>query len=127
MAGCISNGCLLQGLIASVMVDAPPPPSCTDLGSVVPAVKLSTRSVWNHRFVCPSALAQTPFPWNLLAWLLVQVPFNQMDMPICPLQSQIAGSTGHLDQCALCGALCSAAALQHRPKPLPGIPRLFYT
>ena len=97
------------------MVDAPPPPSCTVLGSAVPAVKLSTQSVWDRRFVCPTALPQTPFPWNLLAWFTVQVPFSQIDMPICPLKSQIASSTGHLDQYALCGVLCSAAALQRRP------------
>ena len=54
-----------------------------------------------------------------LAWLTVQVPFNQMDMPICPLKSQIAGSTGHPDLCALCGVLWSAAALQRRPPAAP--------
>ena len=101
------------------MANAPLPLTCTVLGSAVPTGKLSTRSVWNCRFVFPIALAQTPFSWNLLAWLTVQVPFSQMDMPICPLKSQIAGSTGHPDQCALCRALRSAAALQRR---LPAAP-----
>ena len=36
------------------MADAPLPPSCTILGSAVPAVKPSTRSVWNCHFVCPT-------------------------------------------------------------------------
>ena len=93
------------------MADIPPPRSCTVLGSAVPTVNLSTRSVRNRRFVCPTALPQTLFPWNLLAWLTVQVPFS---LKFSPLKSQIAGSTGHPDQCALCGALWSAAALQRR-------------
>ncbi|KAK2118967.1 LIM domain only protein 7 [Saguinus oedipus] len=46
----------------------------------------------------PTAPAQITFPRNLLFWLIVQVPFNQMDMPICPSKSQIAGLTGHPDQ-----------------------------
>ena len=113
------------------MADSPPPPSCTVLGSAVPAVKLSTQNVWNRRFVCPTALPQMPFPWNLLAWPTVQVPFNQLDTPICPLKSQIAGSTGHLDLCALGGVLWTAAAApatecasQNR---CTGIPCLSYT
>ena len=63
-----------------------------------------------------TALAQTPLPRNLLVWLTVQVPFNQMDMLICPPKSQIAGLAGHPDQCVLCGVLRSAAALHHQPK-----------
>ena len=117
------------------MANTPPPPV---LGSAVPTVKLFTWSIWNYRFVCPTALAQTPFPWNLLTWLTVQVPFNQMDMPICSLKSQIAGSTGHPDHCTLCRALWSAAVLQRRPPAalvtgctsqnhFAGIPCLFYT
>ena len=120
------------------MANAPPPLSCTVLGSAVHVVKLSTWSVLNRRFFCPTALAQKPFPWNLLAWLAVQVLFNQMDMPICPLKSQIAGSTGYLDPCTLCGALWSTAALQRQPPAAPatgctsqnhfaGAPCLFYT
>ena len=55
MAGCISNGSVpLSGRISSVMANAPPPPSCTVLGSAVLAVKLSTWSVSNCHFVCPS-------------------------------------------------------------------------
>ena len=105
-----------------VMANTPHPLSCTILGSAVPVVKLSTQSVWNRLFVCPTGLAQMLFPWNLLAWLTVQVPFNKMDMPSCPLKSQIVGSTGHLDQCALCGVLWSATMLQRQPKPLRGCP-----
>ncbi|KAK2093494.1 hypothetical protein P7K49_027232 [Saguinus oedipus] len=43
----------------------------------------------------PTAPAQITFPRNLLVWLIVQVLFNQVDMPICPSKSQIAGLTGH--------------------------------
>ncbi|KAK2101124.1 hypothetical protein P7K49_022472 [Saguinus oedipus] len=46
----------------------------------------------------PTALAQITLPRKLLVWLIVQVPFNQMDMPICPSKSQIASLTGHPDQ-----------------------------
>ncbi|KAK2101581.1 Ovostatin 2 [Saguinus oedipus] len=46
----------------------------------------------------PTAPAQITFPRNLLVWLIVQIPFNQMDMPICPSKSQIASLTGHPDQ-----------------------------
>ena len=60
MAGCLGNGRLgsngsvpQKGRIASVMVNAPPPPSCTILGSAVPTVKLSTWRVSNCHFVCP--------------------------------------------------------------------------
>ena len=103
------------------MADAPPPWSCTILGSAVPSGSLSTRSIWNRRFVCPTALPQTLFPWNLLAWLTVQVLFS---LKFSPLKSQIAGSTGHLDQCALCRAQCSAAVLRCGlpPHRLPATP-----
>ncbi|KAK2082941.1 hypothetical protein P7K49_038177 [Saguinus oedipus] len=50
----------------------------------------------------PTAPAQITFPRNLLVWLIVQVPFNQMDMPICPSKSHIAGLTGHPDQRVPC-------------------------
>ncbi|KAK2086089.1 ATP-binding cassette sub- B member 10, mitochondrial [Saguinus oedipus] len=46
----------------------------------------------------PTTPAQITLPRKLLVWLIVQVPFNQMDMPICPSKSQIAGLTGHPDQ-----------------------------
>ena len=75
-----------------------------------------TWSICNHHFVCPTALPQTLFPWNLLAWLTVQVPFS---LKVSPLKSQIAGSTGHPVQCTLCGVLCSATALQHQPPVAP--------
>ncbi|KAK2098785.1 hypothetical protein P7K49_024236 [Saguinus oedipus] len=45
----------------------------------------------------PTSLGQIMLPRKLLVWLTVQVPFNQMDMPICPSKSQIAGLTGHPD------------------------------
>ena len=90
-----------------------------------PSGNLSTRSIWNHRFVCPTVLPQMLCPWNLLGWLSVQVPFS---LKFSPLKTQVAGSTGPPDQCALCGSLCSATVLQRgQPKPLPGVPRLFYT
>ena len=51
VAGCLGNGRLHQQWeyrqIASVMADSSPSLSCTILGSTVPAVKLSTRSIWN--------------------------------------------------------------------------------
>ena len=72
------------------------------------------RSVWNCHFVCPTALPQSLLPWNLLGWLTVQVPFS---LKFSPLKSQIASSTGHPDQCALCGALCITTTLQRRPSP----------
>ncbi|KAK2097978.1 hypothetical protein P7K49_023429 [Saguinus oedipus] len=46
----------------------------------------------------PTAPAQITLPRKLLVWLIVHVPFNQMDMPICPSKSEIAGLTGHPDQ-----------------------------
>ncbi|KAK2115756.1 hypothetical protein P7K49_006382 [Saguinus oedipus] len=46
----------------------------------------------------PTTPAQITLPMKLLVWLTVQVPFNQMDMPICPSNSQIASLTGHPDQ-----------------------------
>ncbi|KAK2115053.1 Serine/threonine-protein kinase Nek1 [Saguinus oedipus] len=46
----------------------------------------------------PTTPAQITLPRKLLVWLIVQVPFNQMNMPICPSKSQIAGLTGHPDQ-----------------------------
>ena len=64
----------------------------------------------------PTAGAQTPLPRSLLVWLAVQVPFNQMAMLICPPKSQIAGFTGHPDQCVLHGVLRSANALRRRLK-----------
>ena len=46
---------LRRGRISSVMANTPPPPSCTVLGSVVLAVRLSTLSISSCRFVCPCA------------------------------------------------------------------------
>ena len=77
-------------------------------------------------FCFPTALPQTLFPWNFLAWLTVQVPFS---LKFSPLKSQIASSTGHPDQCTLCRAPatnCTGCRL-HQPKPLPRVPHLFYT
>ncbi|KAK2093675.1 hypothetical protein P7K49_027413 [Saguinus oedipus] len=45
----------------------------------------------------PTAPAQIMLPRNLLVWLTVQVPLNQMDMLICPPKSQTASLTGHPD------------------------------
>ena len=83
------------------MVDAPPPRSVS--GTV------STGSVWNRRFVCPTVLPQKLCFCNPLGCPTVQVPFSQIDMPVCPLKSQISSSTGHPDKRALCGALCRAS------------------
>ena len=69
-----------------------------------------------------TALAQTPLPRNLLVWLTVQVPFNQMDMLICPPKSQIAGLTGHQDQCILCGVPVCCGASRNGPCKLRGLP-----
>ncbi|KAK2096683.1 hypothetical protein P7K49_025717, partial [Saguinus oedipus] len=46
----------------------------------------------------PTTPAQITLPRKLLVWLIVQVLFNQMNMPICPSKSQIASLTGHPDQ-----------------------------
>ncbi|KAK2101572.1 hypothetical protein P7K49_019238 [Saguinus oedipus] len=68
---------------------------CTEIVQTVEWLTLSQR---------PTAPAQMKLPRNLLVWLTVQVSgFNQMDMLICPPKSQIAGLTGHPDQCVLCG------------------------
>ena len=103
------------------MVDAPPPRSIS--GNV------STGSVWNHRFVCPTVLPQMLCPCNPLCWPTVQVPFS---LKFSPLKSPVASSTGHPDKHALCGALCRASRRHpgcrlHQPKPLPGVPYLLYT
>ncbi|KAK2114267.1 hypothetical protein P7K49_008533 [Saguinus oedipus] len=45
----------------------------------------------------PTTLAHITLPRKLLVWLIVQVPFNQMNMPICASKSQIAGLSGHPD------------------------------
>ena len=90
-----------------VMADALP-------HGAAPSGNLSTRSIWNHRFVCPTVLPQMLCPWNLLGWLTVQVPFS---LKFSSLKSQVAGSTGHPDQCALCGVLCSTAALRREVPP----------
>ena len=57
MVGCLSNGRLVSsGSVpqyarnVSVVVDAPPPPSCTVLDSAVLALKLSTQSISNCCF-----------------------------------------------------------------------------
>ncbi|KAK2096185.1 hypothetical protein P7K49_025219 [Saguinus oedipus] len=65
---------------------APQEPADRALGSVRSPVLL------------PTTPAQITLPRKLLVWLIVQVLFNQMDMPICPCKSQIAGLTGHPDQ-----------------------------
>ncbi|KAK2101663.1 hypothetical protein P7K49_019329 [Saguinus oedipus] len=65
---------------------APQSPADRALGSVRSPVPL------------PTAHAQITLPRKLLVWLIVQVLFNQMDMPICPSKSQIACLTGHPDQ-----------------------------
>ncbi|KAK2118311.1 hypothetical protein P7K49_005198 [Saguinus oedipus] len=49
----------------------------------------------------PTTPAQITLPRKLLVWLIVQVPFNQMNIAICPSKSQIAGLTGHPDQLVL--------------------------
>ncbi|KAK2096069.1 hypothetical protein P7K49_025103 [Saguinus oedipus] len=75
----------------------------------------------------PTAPAHITIPRNVLVWLIVQVPLNQMDMPICPSKSQIAGLTGHPDQSVLCRVplrcqkrLREPAVLASRVSPTPG-------
>ncbi|KAK2120917.1 hypothetical protein P7K49_002303 [Saguinus oedipus] len=72
--------------VRSTLSLAPQEPADRALGSVRSPVPL------------PTTPAQITLPRKLLVWHIVQVPFNQMDMPICPSKSQIAGLTGHPDQ-----------------------------
>ena len=104
-----------------VMVDAPPPRSFS--GTV------SMWSFWNRRFVRPTALPQMLCPCNPLCWPTFQVSFS---LKFSPLKSRFASSTGHLDKHTLWGALCRAGRRHpgcrlHQPKPLPGVPCIFYT
>ena len=90
---------------------------------------VSTGSIWNRRFVCPTVLPQTLCPCNPLGWPTVQVLFS---LKFSPLKSQVAGSTWHPDKRSLCGVLCRAGRRHpgcwlHQPKSLPGVPRLLYT
>ena len=103
------------------MVDAPPPQSIS--GTVCMG------SIWNCGFVRPTGLPQTLCPCNPLGWPTLRVPFS---LKSSPLKSQVAGSAGHPDKCALWGALGRAG--HHHPGCrlrqvvcLPGIPRLCYT
>ncbi|KAK2109112.1 hypothetical protein P7K49_014277 [Saguinus oedipus] len=103
------------------MVDAPPSPGCTVLDASSkalsskrlqspPCLSRSTLSLAPQEpadralgsvrspVPLPTTPAQITLPRKLLVWLIVQVPFNQMDMPVCPSKSQIAGLTGHPDQ-----------------------------
>ncbi|KAK2094871.1 hypothetical protein P7K49_026331 [Saguinus oedipus] len=57
----------------------------------------------------PNALATITLLRNLLVCLIVQDPFNKMDMPIYPSKSQTARLTGHPDQSVLCPVLCGVA------------------
>ena len=76
-----------------------------------------------EHFESPFCLSQYPGPnsISLESSCLAHCPSPvQSDgYAICPLKSQISGSTGHPDQCALCRALWSTAALQHRPPAAP--------
>ena len=122
MAGCVSSGRVSQlGRVASVMVDAPSPRSAS--GTV------STASVWNRRFVCPTALSHMLCPCNPLGWPTTQVPFS---LKFRPLKSQVAVSTGHPDKRALWGSLgragrCHPGCRLLQAEPLPGVPHLLYT
>ena len=110
-----------SGRVASVMVDVPPPWSASGM--------VCTASVWNRRFVCPTALSHTLCPCNPLGWPTAQVPFS---LEFSPLKSQVAISTGHPDKCALWGSL-GRAGRRHpgcqllQAEPLPGVPCLLYT
>ena len=102
------------------MVDAPSLRSAS--GTV------STASIWNRRFVRPTALLQTLCSCNPLGWPTVQVPFS---LKFSPLKSQVASSTGHPDKRALWGALSRASHRHpgcqlHQAVSLPGIPRRLY-
>ena len=95
VAGCLGNGKLRQQwACTSVGMGCLGNGRCPSPMELLSG-NLSTGSVWNHH------------THYLLGWLTVQVPFS---LKFSPLKFQVAGSTGHPDQCALCGALCSAAA-----------------
>ena len=127
VSGCLSNGRLCQQWVCiSVGADC-----LGNGGCPFPMERLRnifTGSIWNRCFVCPTALPDTLCLCNPLGWPTVQVLFS---LTFSPLKSQVASSTGHSDKRALCGALC-VAGRHHpgcrllQPKPLPGIPRLFY-
>ena len=105
----------------SVMVDAPPPWSISEI--------ISMGIVWSRRFVRPTALPLTLCPFNPLGWPTAQVPVS---LEFCPLMSQVAISTGHLDKRTLWGSL-GRAGRRHpgcwllQAEPLPGVPCLLYT
>ena len=93
------------------MVDDSPPWSISGT--------ISTASISNSHFVCPTALPLTLCPCNPLGWPTVRVPFSLM---FSPLKSQVAGSTGHPDKRALWGALgrasrCHSSCRLHQPRP----------
>ena len=123
VAGCLGNGRLCQQwACTSVGADClgnGGRPSPTELHRTGFSCALREPLPWERLespFVCPTVLPQTLFSWNLLGWLTIQLPFS---LKFSPLKSQIASSTGHSDQCVLCGALCSATALQRQ---LPAAP-----
>ena len=83
-----------SGQVSSVLVDTPPPQSASGT--------ISTASIWDCRFVCPTALSHMLCPCNPLGWPTAQVPFS---LKFSPLKSQVAVSTRHLDKRALWGSL----------------------
>ena len=120
VVGCLGNGRLRQQwAFTSVGAD------CLGSGRRPSPMELRrtgfscvhTWSVWNRRFVCPTALPETLSPWNLLGWLTVQVPFS---LKFSPPKSQVAGPTGHPDECAFSGPLCSATTVRATAAPAAG-------
>ncbi|KAK2115058.1 E3 ubiquitin-protein ligase sh3rf1 [Saguinus oedipus] len=91
-----------SSLDSAVPIAPPPRQACSSLGPVLnesrPVVCERALGSVQSPVPLPTAPAQITLPRNLLVCLIVQVPFNQMDMPICPSKSQIAGLTGHPDQ-----------------------------
>ena len=113
-AGCLGNGWLCQQW-ACISVGA----GCLSSGgrpSPKEHLGPSARDSLKLRFCSSHWVSQTICPYNPLGWPTVQVSFS---LKFSPLKSQISGSTGHPDQCSLCGALCSATALQRQPPATP--------
>ena len=125
--GCLSNSRLRQQW-ACISVGV----GCLGSGGrPFPTERLgpSARDSLKSRFCSSHRVSQTICLCNPLGWPTVQVSFS---LKSSPLKSQVAGSTGHPDKCALWGLLgragrrCPGCRLRQADL-LPGIPCFFYT
>ena len=125
--GCLGNGWLHQQW-ACISIGA----GCLGSGgrpSPTEHLGPSARDSLKSQFCSSHWVSQTICPCNPLGWSTVQVSFS---LKSSPLKSQVAGSTGHWDKCALWGLLGRAGCRRsggrlRQADLLPGVPCLFYT